>query len=210
VEVKDGVNKTVEVNAEQFAIAQIFAGIINPTESIGLLSFSPVNSDEFAESYYSFYSSVNKYLDGNALPNIRDWLFVKPKIAQESDFIKGGSGVLSYISGGGVLGNLGKSSKFLFWGNNAKGHLVKRAPILGFNVSSQVAQKILPELKIVVNQLLNKAVPSLTRVGKWHGHEKAIMYISEGKMIVTQSNGTFITVINKTSNNWYQMAKSLY
>jgi RHS repeat-associated protein len=170
VEVKDGVNKTVEVNAEQFAIAQIFAGIINPTESIGLLSFSPVNSDEFAESYYSFYSSVNKYLDGNALPNIRDWLFVKPKIAQESDFIKGGSGVLSYISGGGVLGNLGKSSKFLFWGNNAKGHLVKRAPILGFNVSSQVAQKILPELKIVVNQLLNKAVPSLTRVGKWHGH----------------------------------------
>jgi hypothetical protein len=43
-----------------------------------------------------------------------------------------------------------------------------------------------------------------------HGHEKAIMYISEGKMIVNQSNGTFITVINKTSNNWYQMAKSLY
>ena len=28
-------------------------------------------------------------------------------------------------------------------------------------------------------------------------------------MIVTQANGTFITVINKTSNNWYKMAKFL-
>ena len=68
---------------------------------------------------------------------------------------------------------------------------------------------MLPQLRSAANQLLNNANPALTRVGRWNGHQNAIMYISNGKMLVTETNGTFITVINKTSNNWYNLAKPL-
>ncbi len=66
------------------------------------------------------------------------------------------------------------------------------------------------QLREAANQLLNNANPALTRVGQWHQHSNAIMRISNGKMLVTQADGTFITVINKTSNNWYQLAKPLH
>ncbi|MGG5577257.1 hypothetical protein ACPDHL_07950 [Myroides sp. C15-4] len=105
---------------------------------------------------------------------------------------------------------LGNTSKALSWGKNSAGHLVKHRDVLGFgNVSAQQAQKIVPELKAVANQLLKNSNPALTRVGQWHGHQNAIMYISNGKMIVTEANGTFITVINKTANQWYNAAKTL-
>ena len=68
---------------------------------------------------------------------------------------------------------------------------------------------MLPQLRGAVNQLLNNADPALTRVGQWHQHSNAIMCISNCKMLVTQVDGTFITVINKTSNNWYQLATPL-
>lgn len=73
----------------------------------------------------------------------------------------------------------------------------------------QQLQKMLPQLRSAANQLLNDADPALTRVGEWHGHQDAMMYISNGKMLVTEANGTFITVINKTSNKWYNIARSL-
>ncbi len=94
------------------------------------------------------------------------------------------------------------SSQILSWGNNAKGHLIKHADVLGFGGHTpQQLQKMLPQLRGAANQLLNGADAALTRVGQWHGHQNAIMYISNGKMLVTEANGTFITVINKTSNN---------
>lgn len=102
-----------------------------------------------------------------------------------------------------------KSSKLLSWGNTTKGHLAKHGNVLGFgNYSVNQLQhwRMQDLLKAAINKLYNKANPALTRVGKWHQHDNAIMYISQGKMVVTEANGTFITVINKTSNNWYQMA----
>lgn len=102
-----------------------------------------------------------------------------------------------------------KSSKLLSWGNTTKGHLAKHGNVLGFgNYSVNQLQhwRMQDLLKAALNKLYNKANPALTRVGKWHQHDNAIMYISQGKMVVTEANGTFITVINKTSNNWYQMA----
>ncbi len=102
------------------------------------------------------------------------------------------------------------SSQILSWGNNAKGHLIKHADVLGFGGHTpQQLQKMLPQLRGAANQLLNGADAALTRVGQWHGHQNAIMYISNGKMLVIETNGTFITVINKTSNNWYNLAKPL-
>ncbi|HMS30745.1 MAG TPA: hypothetical protein PKD32_12905 [Saprospiraceae bacterium] len=102
------------------------------------------------------------------------------------------------------------SSQILSWGDNAKGHLIKHANVLGFGgYTPQQLQKMLPQLRGAANQLLNGADATLTRVGQWHGHQNAIMYISNGKMLVTEANGTFITVINKTSNNWYNLAKPL-
>ena len=99
VEVKDGVNKTIEVNAIQFAIAQLYASIINPSRnSDGVVSLSAqFHSEEFAESYYDFYWSVNKYRDGK-LSNVLDWLFVKPKINTRSDLIAGSPGILAEIN----------------------------------------------------------------------------------------------------------------
>ncbi|HLV39853.1 hypothetical protein [Xanthomarina sp.] len=88
--------------------------------------------------------------------------------------------------------------------------MIKHRDVLGFgNVSAQQAQKMLPQLRGAANQLLNNANSALTRVGQWHGHQNAVMYISNGKMIVTEANGTFITVINKTANQWYNAAKPL-
>jgi RHS repeat-associated protein len=102
------------------------------------------------------------------------------------------------------------SSRILGWGDNAKGHLIKHADVLGFGgYTPQQLQKMLPQLRGAANQLLNKADASLTRVGKWHGHNNAIMHVANGKMLVTEANGTFITVINKTSNQWYNAAKPL-
>lgn len=102
------------------------------------------------------------------------------------------------------------SSQILGWGKNSTGHLIKHRDVLGFgNVSAQQAQKMLPQLRGAANQLLNNANPALTRVGQWHQHSNAIMRISNGKMLVTQADGTFITVINKTANKWYNAATLL-
>ncbi|WP_201919788.1 DUF6443 domain-containing protein [Aquimarina mytili] len=107
-------------------------------------------------------------------------------------------------------GTTGMSSQILSWGKNAKGHLIKHADALGFGGNTpQQLQKMLPQLRSAANQLLNNANPALTRIGQWHQHSNAIMRISNGKMLVTQADGTFITVINKTSNNWYQLANPL-
>jgi hypothetical protein len=46
----------------------------------------------------------------------------------------------------------------------------------------------------------------LKRIGQWSGFQNAKFFTGNGKMIVTQSDGTFITTINKTSNAWFQKA----
>jgi len=102
------------------------------------------------------------------------------------------------------------SSRILTWGKNSIGHLIKHRDVLGFgNVSAQQAQKMLPQLRGAANQLLNAADPALTRVGSWNTIQNARFYISNGKMLVTRFNGEFLTVINKTSNKWYNAAKPL-
>ena len=95
----------------------------------------------------------------------------------------------------------------LLYGKNAKGHLIKHADVLGFGSHTpQQLQKMLPQLKAALEELLKNADPNLTRVGRWHGHLGAKMYISNGKMIVIEADDTFITMINKTSNAWYLKA----
>jgi hypothetical protein len=104
------------------------------------------------------------------------------------------------------------SSRILSWGSNAKGHLIKHADALGFEgYSAQQLQKLLPQLRSAANQLYNNVNPALTRIGRWAGQaDDVLMYITNnGKMLVTKQNGEFITVINKTSNNWYQLATPL-
>ncbi len=104
------------------------------------------------------------------------------------------------------------SSQILGWGNNAKGHLIKHADALGFGgYSPQQLQKMLPQLRSAANQLYNDINPALTRIGRWTGQaDDVIMQITNnGKMIVTKLNGEFVTIINKTSNNWYKLAKPL-
>jgi RHS repeat-associated protein len=103
-----------------------------------------------------------------------------------------------------------ESSRFLRWGSNAKGHLIKHADELGFGGHTpQQLQKMLPQLKSAANQLYNNVNPALTRIGRWGTlKDDVLMHITNnGKMLITKQNGEFITVINKTSNNWYQLAK---
>lgn len=97
-----------------------------------------------------------------------------------------------------------QSGKLIF-GKNAKGHLIKHADVLGFDkYTPQQLQKMVPELEGAANSLFSKM--KLERVGQWSGFKDAKFYIGEGKMIVTQADGTFVTTINKTSNAWFQKA----
>jgi hypothetical protein len=108
--------------------------------------------------------------------------------------------------------NATKGSQILSWGNNAKGHLIKHADVLGFGENTpQQLQKMLPQLRGAANQLYNNIDPALSRIGRWGGQtDDVLMQITNnGKMLVTKQNGEFITVIDKTSNNWYQLAKPL-
>lgn len=101
------------------------------------------------------------------------------------------------------------SSRILSWGSTAKGHLIKHADALGFgNYSAQQLQKMLPQLRSAANQLYNNINPKLTRIGNWPGQkDQVLMHITNnGKMLVTKSNGEFVTVINKTSNAHYLKA----
>jgi hypothetical protein len=110
----------------------------------------------------------------------------------------------------GVKKTVESSSKILSWGKNSSGHLIKHADALGFGgYTPQELQKMLPQLRSAANKLYNNIDPSLTRIGSWGGQvDNVLMYITNnGKMLVTKQNGEFITVINKTSNNWYQLAK---
>jgi RHS repeat-associated protein len=103
-------------------------------------------------------------------------------------------------------------SRLLSWGKTAKGHLIKHADALGFGgYSHQELQKMVPQLRSAANQLYNDVNPGLTRIGRWGGQsDDVLMHITNsGKMLVTKQNGEFITAINKTSNNWYQLAQPL-
>jgi len=103
-------------------------------------------------------------------------------------------------------------SQILSWGKNAKGHLIAHADELGFgSYSPQQLQKMLPQLRSAANQLYNNLNLALTRIGRWGGQtDDVLMHITNnGKMLVTKQNGEFITIINKTSNNWYQLARPL-
>lgn len=117
VEVKDGVDKTIEVDAIQFGIAQLYAAVINNNGTEGGLRSITFHSDEFAESYYNFYSSVNKYRDGK-LSNALDWLFVSPKISQQSDLLNSGIGIFEYANPVGRVNGLYSVAKY---GAKAKG-----------------------------------------------------------------------------------------
>ncbi|GAA3937217.1 hypothetical protein GO495_12085 [Chitinophaga oryziterrae] len=123
-----------------------------------------------------------------------------------------------YAEGGtGVAASEAKSvvvekvvEKVLLFGKNAKGHLIKHADVLGLGGHTpQELQKLVPKLEQLASDLLKASDPALTRIGAWNETPNALFYISDGKMIVTEANGTLITLINKTSNNWYQLAKPL-
>ncbi|MBL7915574.1 MAG: hypothetical protein JNL49_11070 [Bacteroidia bacterium] len=97
----------------------------------------------------------------------------------------------------------------LSWGRTAKSHLIRHADALGFGqYSPQQLQKMLPQLKGSADELYNNINPGLTRIGRWGGQtDDVLMHITNnGKMLVTKQNGEFITVINKTSNQWYKLA----
>ena len=101
------------------------------------------------------------------------------------------------VKGGGII-----------FGKNSKGHLIKHANVLGLdNYSPQELQKMIPQLEDALNSLFSRM--QLAKIGQWHGFQNAKFYIGEGKMIVTESNGTFITTINKTSNKWFNEAKAI-
>ncbi|MPT35625.1 hypothetical protein [Flavobacterium sp. WV_118_3] len=131
-------------------------------------------------------------------------------------FIGGNAGATQAEASARLLEQTGQvtkgSSQILSWGNNAKGHLIKHADVLGFGGHTpQQLQKMLPQLRGAANQLYNNVNPTLTRLGRWGGQtDDVLMYITNnGKMLITKQNGEFITVINKTSNNWYQLAKPI-
>ncbi|MEZ4827685.1 MAG: hypothetical protein R3C61_15595 [Bacteroidia bacterium] len=99
----------------------------------------------------------------------------------------------------------GAANGRLSFGSNKVGHLLKHRDVLGFGeIPYNQAQKMIPELESAANNLFGKM--KLERVGQYSGYQNAKFYIGEGKMMITQQDGTFITTINKTSNAWFQKA----
>lgn len=101
VEVEDGVDKTIEVSDSDFEIAELFAFLINTVAEMGdgTLSINLGPTEEVAEAYGEFYSSVNSY-DGASLSNVVDYVFNGPKINVWHK-TKGSSGAFEWIGGGG-------------------------------------------------------------------------------------------------------------
>ncbi|QDQ25666.1 hypothetical protein FNU76_04480 [Chitinimonas arctica] len=148
-----------------------------------------------------------------------------PKTAGETAMTLGGAGVgaiaergLVFAAGrmmagagaSGVGANaLANLPAELQWGRNATGHLIKHAEELGVTGKTpQELQKMVPALKSAANALYKNADFAAARIGQWHQFSDAIMIPSRGRMIVTESNGTFITTIGKTTNKWFNAAKA--
>ena|GEM_PF-3411865 len=82
VTVNDGIEKTIEVSETDFALAKLYADLINNDES--------PSSKEFEEGYREFYYSVSSYDDFN-LGAAYDYIYNLPNIDSENDYVKGGA-----------------------------------------------------------------------------------------------------------------------
>ena len=174
--------------------------------------------DQLSYDLYQSYSNPSSSLIERFLTRAADDIVNAPEIlltgetrigAERSPLERLALGA-SIIPAGRALLAAKEGSQILSWGKNSTGHLIKHRDVLGFgNVSAQQAQKMLPQLRGAANQLLNNANPALTRVGNWNTVQNARFYISNGKMLITRSNGEFLTVINKTTNKWYNAATPL-
>jgi hypothetical protein len=95
---------------------------------------------------------------------------------------------------------------FLYFSDTTKGGLIKHANVIGLGEhSAQELQTMKPQLEQAAQTLFQKM--TLERVGEWNQIKNCKYYLGEGKMIVTKSDGTIITTIDKTSNAWFQKAK---
>lgn len=83
VEVKDGVNKTIEVSDSDFETARVFASIINPN-----VENDQLTSESVVSLYEEFYNNNNSY-DNISLGNVYDYLVNGPDVP--SDKPLGGS-----------------------------------------------------------------------------------------------------------------------
>ena len=87
VEIKDGIDRTIEVNDSDFEKAKEFRDYIHPLEGNGERSTRLV-SQEVEEAYINFYNSVNSY-DGYSLANLYDYFSSDPKLLRNDRIITG-------------------------------------------------------------------------------------------------------------------------
>ncbi len=92
VEVKDGINKTIEVNKIDFAKAKEFA-----ENTAGDGETIPIVSEEYEQEYKDFYNSVNSY-DELSVENAYDYFFNEPDLQSTDDF-KPEGGTIPLVGG---------------------------------------------------------------------------------------------------------------
>lgn len=96
VEVKDNIDKTIEVSDSEFQKAKSYADRINPIENSDGTTTIQVVDSYTASSYNEFYDSVNSY-SSFSLANVKDNLFNRPQLFTLDAL--GGAGALEAISG---------------------------------------------------------------------------------------------------------------
>ena len=212
VEVKDGIDKTIQVSDSDFQKAKFFANQINPiTDEKGITLVNSVSS-ELKEAYINFYDENNSY-DGFSFANVTDYLFNKPQINTNEPV--GSAGALEYVtlgSSGFVLKSLGKglaknSPKFLkFTANEAINHFERH----GSSIMKVLGRKSY-NLKNYIEDA-NHIINNGTFVSELNGYVKLIGGQGSAKygfVGLNRSTGSISTFHIKTAKELAKKAPSL-
>lgn len=86
-----------------------------------------------------------------------------------------------------------------------EGKLIQHAPDWGIGTKGAVPAGAARQMEAIVRHIHQGA--RQIRQGKWHQYEDAIFYFKGKHIVVTQPDGTLITVLKNAANNkWFNQA----
>ena len=196
VEVKDGIDKTIQVSDSDFQTATFFANQINPKSNENGMTLVSSVSGEMKEAYTNFYDNHNSY-DGLSVANVTDYFFNRPQIQTNEPI--GSAGALENVAIGGagfILKGLGKglaknSSKILNFTSKQLQSKFKHAADFGIkgNWNKAAGSKFSSAINKHINSSSVQAIQ-----GTYRGNP-AIHYLNSksGLNVITNTKGTFVS-----------------
>lgn len=144
VEVNDGIDKTINVDDAAFEEAKFFANELNQVKGS---SFSP--DGDVITAYENFYSAQNEFSYGDnelSVANIYDYLFIKPKIENDSRPLTGSGGI--GLIGGGPGGKIAMKQGITPFSRALKLYSIQSHHIIPKAVYKQFAKQLAPFMKL--------------------------------------------------------------